>query len=105
MMQRSAGDDSNGMHNIVTGDENWIHCYNLETKRQSAQWVFPFEELPTKVKRGRNIGNYTVAIFFGIKDHGATIVLDDKKKQSLHTGTLTTVSLVLRKSSRKTTSQ
>ncbi|GBP21903.1 hypothetical protein EVAR_7116_1 [Eumeta japonica] len=46
-----AGGDSNTVDNIVTGDESWIYWYDLETKKkkQSAQWVFAFEELPTKI--------------------------------------------------------
>ncbi|GBP32680.1 Mariner Mos1 transposase [Eumeta japonica] len=55
MMQRFGGGDSNVVYNMVTGDESWIYCNDPETKRQSAQWVFPFEELPTKVKRDRTI--------------------------------------------------
>ncbi|GBP47611.1 hypothetical protein EVAR_30325_1 [Eumeta japonica] len=62
MMQRFAGDDSNAMYYIVTGEESWIYCYNPENNGQSAQWMFPFEEFPTEVKRG----------------HYATIVLEVK---------------------------
>ncbi|GBP49540.1 hypothetical protein EVAR_45604_1 [Eumeta japonica] len=54
MMQRFTGADSNAAHDIVTGDESWISCYDSETKRQSAPWVFPFEKFPNKVKRGRS---------------------------------------------------
>ncbi|GBP53205.1 hypothetical protein EVAR_8982_1 [Eumeta japonica] len=48
-MQIFASGVSNAVYNIVTGDESWFYCYDPETKRLSAQWVFPFEELPTKV--------------------------------------------------------
>ncbi|GBP49439.1 hypothetical protein EVAR_38207_1 [Eumeta japonica] len=34
-------------------NDDRIYCYDPETKRQSAQLVSPFEELPTKVKRVR----------------------------------------------------
>ncbi|CAH1973970.1 unnamed protein product, partial [Acanthoscelides obtectus] len=34
---------------IVSGDESWIYCYEPESKRQSAVWVFQGEEKPTKV--------------------------------------------------------
>ncbi|GBP21736.1 hypothetical protein EVAR_10913_1 [Eumeta japonica] len=65
MMQRFAGGDSNAIYNIVTGDESWICSYDPETKRQFAQWVFPFEELPTKpkLKSGKKDGGlYTPAV-------------------------------------------
>lgn len=79
MRERFNGGDSNSVFDIVTGDESWIYCYDPETKRQSAQWVFPSEELPTKVKRGRSVGKKMVASFFGRTGHYATIVLEDRK--------------------------
>ncbi|GBP09484.1 hypothetical protein EVAR_76507_1 [Eumeta japonica] len=71
-----------------------VVCNVTKTKRQSTQWVFPFEEWPTKVNRGRSIGKKIVASAFRMTDHYATIVLEDKKKQSLQTGALTIVSLL-----------
>ncbi|GBP62556.1 hypothetical protein EVAR_21928_1 [Eumeta japonica] len=50
IMQRLTGVVSNTVHDIVTGGES---CYNPETKRQTAQWMFPFEEWRTKLKQGR----------------------------------------------------
>ncbi|GBP58475.1 hypothetical protein EVAR_82452_1 [Eumeta japonica] len=44
MMHRFPGDNSNAVCDIDTDDEGWIYYYDIETKRQSAQWVFPFEE-------------------------------------------------------------
>lgn len=65
------------MYDIVTGDESWIYCYEPESKRQSAQWVFKDEEKPTKVRRGRNSGKKMVASFFGRTGHIATIPPED----------------------------
>ncbi|GBP48907.1 hypothetical protein EVAR_96888_1 [Eumeta japonica] len=48
---------------LIYSYKSWIYCYDPETKRQSAQWVFPFEELPTKAKRGRSAGKKMVASF------------------------------------------
>ncbi|GBP06083.1 hypothetical protein EVAR_3305_1 [Eumeta japonica] len=50
-MQRFVGDDSNAVYDMVIGNENWVYCYHLVTTRQSAQWVFLFEELTIKVKQ------------------------------------------------------
>ncbi|GBP55780.1 hypothetical protein EVAR_50195_1 [Eumeta japonica] len=55
MMQRFADGESNDVHEIDTCYESWIYCYDSGTKRQPTQRVFPFEELPTKIKRGRNV--------------------------------------------------
>ncbi|GBP11279.1 Spermine oxidase [Eumeta japonica] len=44
-----------------------------------ASWVFAFEELPTKVKRGRSAEKNMVTSFLGITDHYATIVVEAKK--------------------------
>ncbi|GBP56885.1 hypothetical protein EVAR_41634_1 [Eumeta japonica] len=57
MMGTFAGGDSNVVYDIVTGPKSWIYCNDPETKRQSAQCVLPFEELLTKVNRGRNVGH------------------------------------------------
>ncbi|XP_052753346.1 histone-lysine N-methyltransferase SETMAR-like [Galleria mellonella] len=78
MHERFNEGNSNSVFDIVTGDESWIYCYDPETKRQSAQWVFPSEELPTKM-RDRSVGKKMVASFFGRTGHYATIVLEDRK--------------------------
>ncbi|GBP57390.1 hypothetical protein EVAR_51237_1 [Eumeta japonica] len=43
----------------------WLQLTKTDSKpkRQSAQWVFPFQELPAKVKRGRSVGIKMVASF------------------------------------------
>ncbi|GBP03496.1 hypothetical protein EVAR_21777_1 [Eumeta japonica] len=65
-MQRFAGADSNAVYYVVICDESKIYYYDAKMKRQSTQWVFPFKELPTKVKRSRNVGKKMVASFFGM---------------------------------------
>ncbi|GBP22873.1 hypothetical protein EVAR_17227_1 [Eumeta japonica] len=77
MMQIFAdGDfDTDIAYDIVTGDESWIYCYDLETKRQFSPWVLLFEELSkskTKMK--------TVTSFFGVTDYYATVASEDKKQ-------------------------
>ncbi|GBP56696.1 hypothetical protein EVAR_58143_1 [Eumeta japonica] len=62
---------------IWDGDESWIYFFDLQTKRQSAQGAFHFQELPT-VKRGRSVGRKMVASFFGMTSHYATAVLKDE---------------------------
>ncbi|GBP42928.1 hypothetical protein EVAR_87308_1 [Eumeta japonica] len=79
MMQRFAGGDSNAVCDMVTGDQSWIGFYDAETKRQSTQWVFSFEALPTEVKRGRNVIKKMVISFFGLTCHYTSIVLEEKK--------------------------
>ncbi|GBP91712.1 hypothetical protein EVAR_65361_1 [Eumeta japonica] len=76
MMQRFAGGDSNAVYDKVTGNDSWIYCYDPETKRQPAPWVFPLEELFTKEKGGRNVKKKMAASFFGmtVTNHGVTEV-------------------------------
>lgn len=97
MIERFNGGDSNAVFDILTGDESWVYCYDPETKRQSAQWVFPFEELPTKVKRGRSVGKKMVASFFGRTGHYATIALEDQKTVTAEWYTNNCLPLVLEK--------
>ncbi|GBP26596.1 hypothetical protein EVAR_18233_1 [Eumeta japonica] len=63
MMQRFDDSDSNAVYEVVTDGDSWIHCYDPETKRQSAKWVFHFEEFLTKVKRGRSVRKKVVDPF------------------------------------------
>lgn len=97
MIKKFNGGDSNAVFDILTGDESWIYCYDPETKRQSAQWVFPSEDLPTKLKRGRSVGKMMVASFFGRTGHYATIALEDQKSVTAEWYTNKCLPLVLEK--------
>ncbi|GBP41620.1 hypothetical protein EVAR_34053_1 [Eumeta japonica] len=74
-MQRFSGGDSNAVYDTGTSDE--IYCYDPETKTQSAQWVFLFEE----ILLNRNVGKKILASFYEMTGHYATTVLEDKKKK------------------------
>lgn len=75
MIKKFNQGQSKAVYDIITGDETWIYCYEPESKRQSAQWIFPDEALPTKVKRTRSAGKQMVASFFGRTGHVATVAL------------------------------
>lgn len=66
------------VYDIITGDESWIYCYETENKRQTTQWVFAWEEKPTKAKRARSVGKQVVASFFGRKGHIASVASELK---------------------------
>ncbi|GBP49114.1 hypothetical protein EVAR_26823_1 [Eumeta japonica] len=69
-MQKFAGDDSNAVCDMAQMTKAGFTVTIAKPKKQSVQWVFPFEELPTKVKRSRSIGKKMVASFFGmIRDY------------------------------------
>ncbi|KAG7173722.1 putative GVQW3-like 5 [Homarus americanus] len=38
--------DENFLKNVITGDETWVYGYDVETKRQSSQWVGPSSPRP-----------------------------------------------------------
>ncbi|GBP83911.1 Vanin-like protein 2 [Eumeta japonica] len=84
MMQRFVGGDSNAVCDIVTGDASWIYCYDPETKRRSAQWVSPLEELPIKVKRGRSLGKKMVASFFGMTEFCAINAVEMRSLRTMY---------------------
>lgn len=46
--QSGLGQKHKDVHSIVTYDETWIYHYDPETKRQSADCVFPGEYFPLK---------------------------------------------------------
>ncbi|GBP54268.1 hypothetical protein EVAR_36484_1 [Eumeta japonica] len=59
--------------------DSCIIWHFMAARTIALHWVFPFKELPTKVKRGRNFGQKTVASFHGMTGHYAKIVLKDKR--------------------------
>lgn len=79
MIKKFNGGQSLAVYNIVTGDETWVYCFEPERKSQSAEWVFPFEDLPTKVKKSRSTGKIMVASFFGKSGHYSTVSLEDQR--------------------------
>ena len=36
------------LKNVITGDETWVHGYDVETKVQSSQWMGKFSPRPKK---------------------------------------------------------
>lgn len=79
IIEKFNGGESLAVYNIVTGDETWVYCFEPERKSQSAEWVFPFEELPTKVKKSRSTGKKMVASFFGKTGHYVTVSLENQR--------------------------
>ncbi|GBP01314.1 hypothetical protein EVAR_30822_1 [Eumeta japonica] len=79
MMLRFVDGNSNAVYDMATGDENWMCCYDPETKGQSARWVLPSEELSNEVKRGRRVRKKMMASHFRLTVHYATTVLVDKE--------------------------
>ncbi|CAH1977655.1 unnamed protein product [Acanthoscelides obtectus] len=68
-LDRFNSGNSKNVYSIVSGDESWIYCYELENKRQSAVWVFQGEERPTEM----------VATFVSKAGHIATIPLNEQR--------------------------
>ena len=44
----SSNADENFLINVITGDENWMHGYDVETKVQSSQWMGRLSPRPKK---------------------------------------------------------
>ncbi|CAK1599114.1 unnamed protein product [Parnassius mnemosyne] len=101
MVQRLNGGDLNAVFDILTCDESWIYYYDPDTKRQFAVWVFPSEEMPTKLKRVRSVGEKMVASFFGRTGHYATIILEDLKTVTAEWYTNNCLPVVLEKVRKK----
>ena len=79
MIHRFVSGRSNAVYDIITGDESWIYCYEPESKRQSAQWIFQNEEKPTKLRRSRSVCKKMVASFFRITGHIITVPIEDRR--------------------------
>jgi len=43
--------NENLLKNIITGDETWVHWYDVETKMQSSQWIGKGSPRPNKKQK------------------------------------------------------
>ena len=49
---------------LVTCDESWIYCYDLETKRQSSQWKHAGSPRPKKARQSKSTHKFLMIPFF-----------------------------------------
>ena len=49
---------------LVTCDESWIYCYDLETKRQSSQWKHAGSPRPKKARQSKSTHKLLMISFF-----------------------------------------
>ena len=61
-MLTTFNDDSDLLRNAITGDESWVHGYDIETK--SSQWKLPEEPRPKKTRQDRSNVKVLLSIFF-----------------------------------------
>jgi len=50
-LRQLASDDETFLSRDITGDENWVCCYDPEKKRQCSQWKRPTSPRPKKVRQ------------------------------------------------------
>ncbi|UYV80779.1 hypothetical protein LAZ67_19001718 [Cordylochernes scorpioides] len=63
-MLDSVRDDPNLLQRVITGDEAWVHGYDVETKAQSSQWKLPREPRPKKAPQVRSNVKVLLTVFF-----------------------------------------
>ncbi|UYV61216.1 hypothetical protein LAZ67_1003885 [Cordylochernes scorpioides] len=63
-MLDSVRDDPNLLQRVITGDEAWVYCYDVETKAQSSQWKLPHEPRPKKARQVRSNVKVLLTVFF-----------------------------------------
>lgn len=59
--------DANFMNLIITGDETWVYGYDMETKKQSSQWMEQSTPRPKKVRQVRSNVKVLLTVFFDIR--------------------------------------
>ena len=64
---------------IVTGDETWLHYYDVPMKSQSKVWVYEDEQVPVQVRKSKSIGKRVVAVFFTKGEILITVSLEKYK--------------------------
>ena len=64
MLSRQQGDGRAVLDALVTCDENWIYCYDPETKRQSSQWKHAGSPRPKKARQSKSTRKLLMILFF-----------------------------------------
>ncbi|UYV84461.1 hypothetical protein LAZ67_X002283 [Cordylochernes scorpioides] len=59
--------DPKWLKNVITGDETWVYGYDLETKRQSSQWLEPGEPRFKKARMIKSKLKCLLITFFDVK--------------------------------------
>ena len=65
-------EDPSILERAITGNETWVHHYDLETKRQSTEWRHPFSPAQKKFKRQPFAKKVMLTLFWDI--HGPILV-------------------------------
>ena len=79
MLRRFDNGRSNGVWEIISGDETWIYVFDPETKQQSAQWVEIGNPPPQKFRRERSAAKQMAAVFVAKSGHVCTVPLDTQR--------------------------
>ena len=53
---------------LVTCDESWIYCYDLETKRQTSQWKYAGSPRPKKARQSKSTQKLLMILCFDSTD-------------------------------------
>ena len=53
-MLTTFNDDPDLLKEVITGNESWVHGYDIETKAQSSQWKHPEESRSKKARQVRS---------------------------------------------------
>ena len=69
------------LERIVTGDETWVHCYQLETTQASRQWKHKESPILTKFKVVPSASKVMSTVFWDMRgvllvefqEHGRTV--------------------------------
>lgn len=97
MLRKYKNGCSNGVYNIVTGDETWIYCYDPEKKQQSSEWVFEGDSRPTKIQQAKSVAKQMIACFFSKSGHVCTVLLNNKRTVNAEWYTTTCLPTVFEK--------
>ncbi len=63
-LQRWHQDPDNFLSSVITCDETWLSTFEMETKRQSAVWLEPGQERPTKARTNGWAKKTMLTLFF-----------------------------------------
>ena len=74
MLNLFNGGESNGVWEVVSGDQAWVCTFESETKRQSAQWTLAGAAVPVEFRREGSAAKQILAVFVARRVHVVTVL-------------------------------
>ncbi|UYV72377.1 hypothetical protein LAZ67_9002838 [Cordylochernes scorpioides] len=79
MLKKFDNGSSRLVNSIITGDETWLHYFDVPTKAKNKVRIFEGESTPVSVRKSRSIKKKMLAVFFTVRGVVIREILEKQK--------------------------